>query len=153
MNKSHTCYTCAFVLHAQSQWAWGCLYAAAAKAVAYPRGFSTCGFSTCGCSVYAYLYSNASTGLQVISKFGRLVLEEATYRAGILAGATQLDAMMQEKIAQTLPGGVYAAWKQQHPADVIKLVHHNFEFKKRKFNGSSPLKVDLPVSLLRKMSS
>lgn len=89
--------------------------------------------------------------LQVIKRAGKLVLEEATHRAGILAGATQLDAMMQEFIAQALPGGVYAAWKQQHPADMIKLINHNFEFKKRKFTGVGPLKVDLPVSLLRKM--
>lgn len=43
---------------------------------------------------------------------------------------------------------VFAAWKEAKPADYNTLIHERFEHQKRSFDGTEPLIVTPPPSLL-----
>ena len=87
--------------------------------------------------------------LQVERKKGQLVLTEETYREGVLAGSTYLNSMIEETIRNALGGDVYDDWKDSKPVDAVKLIHDKVELQKRSFDGTSPIKLELPLSLLR----
>ncbi|KAL3161166.1 hypothetical protein ABBQ38_009535 [Trebouxia sp. C0009 RCD-2024] len=82
-------------------------------------------------------------------KKGQLVLTEETHREGVLAGSTYLNTMMEDYVRRKLGGTVYDDWKEAKPVDAVKLVHDKVELQKRSFDGTSPIKLEVPLSLLR----
>ena len=87
--------------------------------------------------------------LQVIRKAQRLVLEEATHKEGELVGATLLDEMLKQLLETSLPPGVCSAWKHKHPNHFVKIVHDTFEDQKCIFDGTAPMRIELPNTLYR----
>lgn len=81
----------------------------------------------------------------------RLVLEEATHKEGEMVGAALLDEMMKHLLAVRLPHSVWAVWKDKHSNHLVKLVHDVFESQKCSFDGTAPMKLGLPRSLLKMM--
>lgn len=91
--------------------------------------------------------------LQVERKKGQLVLTEETHREGVLAGSTYLNSMTEQHIRSALGASVYDNWKETKPVDAVKLVHDRVELQKRSFDGTSPIKLEVPLSLLRVLAS
>ena len=87
--------------------------------------------------------------MQVERKKGQLVLTEETHREGVLAGSTYLNTMIENHIRSTLGSNVYDNWKEAKPVDAVKLIHDRVELQKRSFDGTSPIKLEVPLSLLR----
>lgn len=87
--------------------------------------------------------------MQVERKKGQLVLTEETHREGVLAGSTYLNTMMEHYVRNALGGTVYDDWKEAKPVDAVKLVHDKVELQKRSFDGTGPIKLEVPLSLLR----
>lgn len=57
--------------------------------------------------------------------------------------------MIEQHICSTLGSTVYNAWKEAKPVDAVKLIHDRVELQKRSFDGLSPIKLEVPLSLLR----
>ena len=91
--------------------------------------------------------------LQVERKKGQLVLTEETHREGVLAGSTYLNTMIEQHICNRLGSTVYNDWKKAKPVDAVKLIYDRVELQKRSFDGASPIKLEVPLSLLRVIPS
>lgn len=57
--------------------------------------------------------------------------------------------MIENHIRRTLGSNVYDNWKEAKPVDAVKLIHDRVELQKRSFDGTSPIKLEVPLSLLR----
>lgn len=99
--------------------------------------------------LHGIYHIQGSDWLQVERKKGQLVLTEETHREGVLAGSTYLNTMMEDYVRRKLGGTVYDDWKEAKPVDAVKLVHDKVELQKRSFDGTSPIKLEVPLSLLR----
>ena len=87
--------------------------------------------------------------MQVERKKGKLVLTEETYREGVLAGSTYLNTMIENHVRTIVGSTVYDRWKEAKPVDAVKFIHDRVELQKRSFDGTSPIRLEVPLSLLR----
>lgn len=87
--------------------------------------------------------------LQVERKNGQLVLTEETHREGVLAGSTYLNTMLVQHVRSFIGSDLYDTWTKDKPVDAVKFEHDRVELQKRNFDGTGPIKLELPMSLLR----
>lgn len=87
--------------------------------------------------------------MQIERKKGQLVLTEETHREGVLAGSTYVNTMMEQHVRGSIGSSVYNKWKEEKPVDAVKFVQDKMELQKRNFDGTSPIKLEVPLSLLR----
>lgn len=87
--------------------------------------------------------------MQIERKKGQLVLTEETHREGLLAGSTYLNTMIEHHVRNSIGSSVYNKWKEEKPVDAVKFIHDKMELQKRNFDGTSPIKLEVPLSLLR----
>ena len=82
-------------------------------------------------------------------KKGQLVLTEETHREGVLAGSTYLNTMIENHVRSVIGSNVYNSWKEEKPVDAVKFVQDKMELQRRSFDGTGPIKLEVPLSLLR----
>ena len=60
-----------------------------------------------------------------------------------------MNTMIEQHIRNALGSTVYNGWKEAKPVDAVKLIHDKVELQKRSFDGTGPISLELPLSLLR----
>lgn len=68
-----------------------------------------------------------------------------------MAGSSGVNDGLEQHIGLQLTAEVVNAWKLACPADAVKLKNDRLEQQKRSFDGTRPIKVELPMSLLKRI--